>query len=474
MPSDLSVPYFDDRKFAVSFRPTATSSESPAQPPLREEIEFAEFDGPPPEEPAVITEDDVQPSPVQVAPRKVVSSKLAITEEELNLVHLYYSLPPFPKLMPRLWQAPFKIAFWLLELAIVLVSPFAILALLAAVPIVNFLALGYMLEAEGRVARTGKLRYAIVPFPLAHRLGGIALGTWIWCWFVLLVADAASDAEIIAPGSGVAVAWRVARIVITIGVATHIVLAIARGGRLGLFFWPTPLNGLWLARQLMGGDYIGKAGAAVREFITALRLRHHFWLGLRGFFGAFAWLVIPTALFAASFGTLNDSSEGGIGIRVLITLFGSVVLVCVLSWAPFLQAGFAADHRLKTIFNLRQVRALYRKTPIAFLLSVVVMYALALPLYLFTLFETPPDMRWLLTPIFVVSIYPARIFVGWAYSWAQRKQRNSWLILRLACTVVMWPLLLFYCFLLFFTPDIGAAGTTVLFQHHALLLPWPF
>lgn len=126
------------------------------------------------------------------------------------------------------------------------------------------------------------------------------------------------------------------------------------------------------------------------------------------------------------------------------------------------------------MFDLRAIRQLHRRAPIAFLLSIVILYALALPLYLFKLFETPQDMRWLLTPVFVVSIYPARILIGWAYSWAQRKERKSWLIVRLVCSLVTWPLLGFYVFMLFFTPAVGAAGRAVLFQHHAVLLPWPF
>ncbi len=375
----------------------------------------------------------------------------------------FNSLRPFPHLL----RHPLKAGYWIFEVLFGIVSLLAMLAFLAAIPVVNFLALGYMLEAEGRVARTGKLRYAMPLLPLAPKLGGIAFGVWFWCWFVRLVADAASDAELIAPGSRVAIGWQIALTVIAIAVAIHIVLAIARGGRLRLFFWPTPLNGLWLVRQLMRGDYGDLAATAVREFVSALRLRHHFWLGVRGFFGAFAWLFIPTLLF----GALQDTSKPG---QAIITIFGGASLVCVLSWLPFLQAHFAAEQRISAMFQLTYIRALYRRTPIVFLLSVVVMYALALPLYIFKLFETPQDMRWLLTPLFIISIYPARIFVGWAYSRAQKKERKTWLILRLLSNIVIWPLLGFYVFLLFFTPAVGAAGRAVLFQHHALLLPWPF
>ena len=375
----------------------------------------------------------------------------------------FNSLPPFPHLL----RHPLKAGYWIFEVLFGIVSLFAMLAFLAAIPVVNFLALGYMLEAEGRVARTGKLRYAMPLLPLAPKLGGIAFGVWFWWWVVRLVADAAGDAELIAPGSRVAIGWQIALTIIATGVAIHIVLAIARGGRLGLFFWPTPLNALWLIRRLMHGDYTDLAATAVSEFVAALRIRHHFWLGVRGFFGAFVWLFNPTLLF----GALQDTSKPG---QAIITILGGAMLVCALSWVPFLQAHFAAEQRIGAMFQLTDIRALYRRAPILFLLSVVVMYALALPLYLFKLFETPQDMRWLLTPLFIISIYPARIFVGWAYSRACLKERKTWLIFRMFSNIVIWPLLGFYVFLLFFTPAVGAAGRAVLFQHHALLLPWPF
>ncbi len=63
-----------------------------------------------------------------------------------------------------------------------------------------------------------------------------------------------------------------------------------------------------------------RAEAAVREFITALRIPHHFWLGLRGFIGTFLWLLPPTAVFA----TLRDTSKPG---QVILTLLCGVMLI---------------------------------------------------------------------------------------------------------------------------------------------------
>ena len=390
----------------------------------------------------------------------------ALSDGDLLSEDKYFSfqyLRPCPHLI---WQ-PHRAAYWLFELAFGLLSLFALLAFLAAIPIVNFIALGYLLEAEGRVGRTGKLRYALPLLPLAPQLGGIALGMWCWLWVVRFVADAASDAQLIAPGTLTAGAWRAGLFVLSIVVAIHLVLAIARGGRLRLFFWPTPLNALWLWKQYRQGDYIEKAGQSVWSFVHALRLRHHFWLGVRGFAMAFAWLLIPTALFS----TVRDTSKPG---QVLVTILGGVALVAVLAWVPVLQAHFAAQNRWRAMFELHTIRDLYRRAPIALFLSIVLLYALSLPLYLFMIPSLPQDVYWLLTPIFIASIYPAKILIGWSYARAMRKDRRSWLVIRLPLWLVLTPALGIYVFILFFTQSIGAAGRAVLFQHHGILLPWPF
>ena len=61
-----------------------------------------------------------------------------------------------------------------------LASLLLLLAVIAAIPIVNFIALGYLLEAEGRVGRSGRLRDGFPLLGLAPRLGTIALGIYLW------------------------------------------------------------------------------------------------------------------------------------------------------------------------------------------------------------------------------------------------------------------------------------------------------
>lgn len=372
------------------------------------------------------------------------------------------SLPPCP--VP--WRHPLKCIGWISSVLFGLVSLVVLLAVIAAIPLVNFLALGYMLEAEGRVARTGKLRYAFPLLPLAPRLGSIAFGVWFWLLVVRLVADAAQDAAIIAPGSAAAGGWQVALLLISTLVASHLVLAVARGGGFWCFFRPFK-NVLWLRKSLRAGNYFHQAAAAIREFIVALRLPHHFWLGLRGFFGTALWLLPATALF----GALQDTSKPG---QVILTLLGGAVLIPVLCWAPFLQAHFAAEERFRAFGEWRKIRELFRRASIRCFLAVVLLYALSLPLYLFKIAAPPRDALWFITVIFVVTIYPAKIFVAWAYAGARRAEHRQWWFLRWPLWIVLTAALAFYLFVLFFTPAIGAQGRRVLFEHHALLLPTPF
>lgn len=373
------------------------------------------------------------------------------------------AFPPFPHPL----RHPLRAIGWVASLPFGIASLVLMLAVIAAIPLVNFLALGYLLEAQGRVARTGKLRYALPLLPLAPRLGGIAFGLWFWLLIVRLVADAASDAATIAPGTTVAAGWQIALAMVSLGVGLHLLLAVARGGNFWCFFRPIK-NLRWCFGQFRAGNYWSQAELAVREFLIALRLPHHFRRGVIGFFGTLAWLFVPTVLFAA----LQTVQKPG---QVLLTLLGGVLLIPVLAWAPFLQAHYAAENRWTAFRELGTVRELFTRSPIAWTVAVIVLYALSLPLYLFKVAAPPQDAMWFVTLIFVSTIYPAKILIGWTYARARRREnRPRWPISRWACRLLLAPLLAFYLFLLFFTPAIGAAGRRVLFEYHALLLPTPF
>ncbi len=372
------------------------------------------------------------------------------------------ALPP----CPSPWHHPFRAAGWLLTIGAGLVSLLLILAILSAIPIVNLLALGTMLEAEGRVVRSGRLRDGI-PFAGAlPRLGGIVIGTWLWLLLIRLVTQAAADAALIAPEGPSARIWAILRVGTILLVGMHLLGAIFSGGRFSAFFRPMR-SGRRLLAAIRAGTAWGTAAEALTRVVDAIEPGKLFSLGLRGFLGTFLWLLVPTILFSA----LRDTTKPG---QILITLLGGILLAIVLAWVPFLQARFAAEQRLAAFRDLGAVRELWRRAPLVMLLALAILYGLSLPLYLFKIVATPRDAVLFLTPIFVLTIYPARLVVGWATHRAQTRPARRWLLLRWPVTAILLPLLALYVFLLFFTPAIDAFGRRALFDHHALLIPTPF
>ena len=374
-------------------------------------------------------------------------------------------LPP----LPHVFRHPLRATAWLIRALFGLASLVLMLAILAAVPIVNFVSLGYLLEAEGRAGRSGRFRSAFPLLGLAPRIGSIALGVWLWMIPLRLLSTAVADAQLIDPRSTATFVLRALTYVAWAAITLHVCLALARGGSLGCFVRPLK-NVLWFAQQWRAGTYFATASRHIREFVSGLRLRHHFLLGVRGFVGALIWLIVPTALYAAV-----RHSEGG---EITMTVAGGLLLVPVFAWVPFLQAHFAATNRFGAFRELRTIRRLFGYAPFCWLLAVIVVYVLALPLYLFKVALPPSDAMWFVTLVFVVSIYPARIATGLAYHRAVRREKEgedfqSWWITRMFVRLLMLLLIGAFVFLLFFTQFIGEEGTRELLQHPAFLLPWP-
>jgi len=389
-----------------------------------------------------------------------------IAVEPSTVAALTVELPPSPA-RPAWW----KRALWwigrLIRDTFGLVSVIILLAVLAAVPLLNFAALGYLLAAEGRVARGGRLRDGVPLMGIAPRLGSIALGLWLWTLPLRFIAGAVADAEIIAPnGSSLrrleAVQW-----ILWAAISLHLCLALARGGSPGCFIRPIK-NVRWLWRQLRTGAYWTRAGELVNEFLEPLQFGRHWWLGVRGFAVAFVWLAIPSALLAAL-----RKLEPGPG---LVTIGGGLLLAWVFGWMPFLQARFAAEQRVRSGLQLKDTRELWRHAPVSWLITTVLIYVMSLPLYLFKIALPPADAIWFVTLVFIATILPTRILTGWAYARAVRKRaagRRSPFLVRLLCRSILLPLLALYVFILFFTQFIDEHGKRALFEHHAFLLPWP-
>ncbi len=366
---------------------------------------------------------------------------------------------------PSPLQHPLRCVVWLVRSAFGLLCLLLMLAAISAVPIVNFLALGYLLEAQARVIRTGKIRHGFPLIALAPRLGTIAFGIGLWLLPVWMLGSRASDAQLIDPASSSAKSLPVVTLVISSMIAVHICLALARGGRLGCFFRPIK-NIRWIWAENHRGGYFERADHHIRAFITALRLKHHFMLGLRGFAGAFVLLIVPTALFTA----VRTSG----GPSMLIMILGGLLLLILFAWIPFLQARFAVENRWGAMFELREIRQLFCRTPLSWLFAVLVVFVTAIPPYLLKAVDYSPDARWLGTLVFIATIYPGRMITAWAYGRASRKEGPAWFGLRWLSRAVMLPLLFAYVVVLFLTQYVTAQGRADMFFHHAFMLPVPF
>jgi len=406
----------------------------------------------------------------------------------------------------RLWRVAAAICEWLFGFA----SLIACLAALAAVPALNLLSLGYLLEASGRVARSGRIRDGFIDIPKFARLGSLAAGTWLCLLVPRLVASLASDAWLIAPGSNTAQAWRIGLVAVTLLTVGHILLAWASGGRLRHFFWPLlapfQLGGRliwgWVVRPVVqpalarlwpaladdlfdlrpladwfppaivaaairrGGVYF-QARDAVYDFLVSLRLPSYFWLGLRGFLGGLVWLFVPSLMLMA-----GTSGRGP--LTILVGYAGAILLGWVLLHLSFLQTRLAAENRFAALFDWRETARQAGRAPIAYWFALAVTLLLAIPLFLLKIEPPPRELWWTLTIFFIVFMYPARLVTGWAVARASRRQQPRWFLVRWLGRAAALPVIAFYIFILFFTQYTSYLGPASLLEQHAFLVPVPF
>jgi len=345
---------------------------------------------------------------------------------------------------------------WLFGVITLLVG----LSVLAATPVLQFLSLGYLLEASGRIARTGRIRDGFIGVRRAARMGDIVLGAWLVLLPLRLIATLARSARIIDPEGEVARQWNTALLVLTILMAVHVIAAVSRGGRLRYFFWP--FNPIWLARRLWRGGYFAESRDAFWDFVTALRLPYYFWLGVRGFVGAMAWLVLPVTLLA-------------VGSRApIFDLPGTLLLGIVLLYVPFLQAHFAADNRFRAYFEVGAVRRQFKRAPWAFAVAFLVTLLFAVPLYLLKIEMIPREAAWLPSLVFIVFMFPARLLMGWALGRARRRATARHWFFRWTGRLSMLPVAAVYVLIVFFSQYVSWHGVWSLYEQHAFLLPVPF
>jgi hypothetical protein len=338
------------------------------------------------------------------------------------------------------------------------------LAVLATIPIAQLASLGYLLEASGRVARSGRIRDGFIGMRKAAVLGRFAVGVSVLMIPLWIASTLEFSARLIDPDSRAARGWHAAVMVLSILVLAQIVSAAMRGGRIRHFLWPRPLG---TVRMLLAAGAYARARDGVCDFLIGLRLPYYFWLGCRGFAGAVVWLIVPVSLLAAA-------SRLRPGAGALAGLVGGAMLALVLVHLPFLQARLAEENRFGVMFEPRALRQRYARAPLAFFVALTMTLALALPLYLLKIEMVPREAAWLPNLLFVLSMFPARLATGWALARSNRRDAARHWLWRVSGRLAMLPVVVVYVAIVYFTQYLSWYGVWSLYEQHAFLVPVPF
>src|SRR5690606_37159954 len=95
---------------------------------------------------------------------------------------------------------------------------------------------------------------------------------------------------------------------------------------------------------------------------------------------------------------------------------GGLTLAPVVMLLRFLQTHFVVQNRFAALFEVREVRHLFKQAPLAFRGALLATLLLALPLYLLMIEALPREVTWLPSVLFVLFLFPARLLCGWAYA----------------------------------------------------------
>ncbi len=373
-----------------------------------------------------------------------------------------------PGKFPGIWR-PIRSAFWTIHIAFGTVCLVLILAILAAIPGLNILTLGYLVDPQKRVAQTGRFRDGFPLMILAPRLGVIVFFSVLFLIPIRLQATRVSDAAVILGENHPQVVSMASNLFIlqTI-IAVHLMLAISRGGTPGCFFRPIK-NLRWIFQRTLTTTGRAEMSTGVEQVLELVKPVQHFWIGLKAFFGAVLWLLLPAGLLVAYSAPGRTSPLFGV-----LSFIGVVLMIPVTAWLPMLQVHQAVTGKFWSIFSIETARQIIRKAPFRWMLTTILMYAMTFPLYLAKIRLLPSDAMLVLTPFFIILTYPARILVAWAYHRGTSQEKLAWSPFRWGVRIVMLPLLFAHAVFLFFTPAISELGKNAPLENQAFLGPVPY
>lgn len=382
-----------------------------------------------------------------VAPQSVELSNVALESVDTDLRPV------------RWWQWPLKFVGFCWDFASLMV----LLAVIAAVPIVQLASLGYLLRAAANLSQGGPWRSSFPGLKLAGRLATFALGAgllWLPVWYV---TDLSYSIQLLRPGTSQAANWRVGAFLVAFAWVTWTLWAAMRGGRWWHLLWPAPWR---FVKQVWRPSTWSRVADNLWFLFQRAQLVSLWWLGLRAAAGALVWLAIPVSLMII--GLRAHELKGG---AALIGLIGAASLTLVMLYLPFLQIMVAEKNRFLAIFQLREVRTRFRSAPLAFAASLTLLLALSIPLYLLRIEATPEQLTWLPSLIFVSLMFPAKLMMGAALGYGARRARPRHWTLRWTARLVCLTSALAYVGALYIAQFVAWQGIYVMYFQHAVLVP---
>ncbi len=378
------------------------------------------------------------------------------------------TIPLGPGEFPGL-RKPFRSLWWLFHVLLGIGFLLPLMAGLAAIPGLSLLALGVMLAAQAQVAQSGRLRDGFPLLPISTRIGTIGFMIGLFLIPIIMASSIAGGQQVVTQLSGVSQnGFSTLTVVLQVIISVHLLLAIANGGSFACFLRPIR-NIRRLLKRVRSNDFAPAVNLWTERLATISQPWHHFLLAVKAVIGALCWLTIPTVLLGMS----STSPHENPGFPGILSFVGGVLMIPVAAWLPLLQVHQATTGRFKAIFEVRVVREIICRVPVRWAIATILLYALAIPLYLSKVVLPPADAYWLFTPLFILVIYPTRLLIGWVYGTGIHKEHRASRLIRWPAKVFMVPLLGLYGLILFAVPLISEAGPKAMFENHAFLLPVP-
>ena len=375
-----------------------------------------------------------------------------------------HDAPSSPLRARDILLAPFRWMHSIVEWFFGLYVLIGALALAASLPLIQFIALGYLLETSGRIVRLKKIRAGFWGIRTAARAGGVISGTlivWLPAYFHSIYY---LEAQIMLPGSERAAQYGWETGVLALITSLYTLWAWLRGGKLRHFFWPAPIR---FFREAFRREIYIRTHDQFWEFIRSLELPALWKLGFQGFMGTFCWLVVPIALCIGGM-TLPR------GLNIVSGLIGYIALAVIFLYLPMLQTRFAVERRLTVFKEITKIREMYRRAPIALWVSMVAVWMLAIPVYAVKVELTPREVVLLPAVIFIMFAWPARVMLGWAYGRAKRREQTRHPLFVWIGRLTLVPVVLSYGSIVLASRYTSWYGEWSLFEQHALLVPIPF